>query len=46
MSEEMEIIMLEKYYSEFEIIDGFNMHRDGLSFYTWLKYNYKPKDDE
>lgn len=26
-----------KYFSEFQVIDGLNQHRDGLTFEVWLK---------
>lgn len=33
----IEFILREIYFSEFEPIDGFSQHKDGLNFYDWLR---------
>ena len=32
----IQFLLSEKYYSEFESIDGTNRHPDGLTFGAWL----------
>jgi hypothetical protein len=32
----LEILLSDKYFSEFEVIDGANQHPKGINFYTWL----------
>ena len=32
----IEVILSEIYFNEFEVIDGYNCHPQGINFYQWL----------
>jgi hypothetical protein len=34
--ETLEFLLKDKYFSEFEIIDGLSQHSKGINFYEWL----------
>ena len=36
--------LLKIYFSEFEVIDRLNQHKDGLTFEEWLKKNKEKYD--